>query len=306
MGIWGTAVFADDVAADVRSDWREGILDKIPPEELTARLVSSYAAQADDPGDGLVFWLALAAAQQETGRLDPGVRDRALSILDRGGDVDRWDEEDPGLAKQRKKVLDRLREKLSGPQPAPKRLRRPVPHGVAFNVGDAVLLRSPGGKRAIVVVVGHQPGWPKGTEKPVVELLLWDDTGELPTPELMATAPPLHDDGEITLVPGEAPLPVRPNLFSVHTARKEWAFNPAIGEVIATGIPRPPAGDYRDGSVMTGQVILSGVQWRWFGAFMDHPDYEKIRELTRTHAGPQPRITHAPEAGTSQRGDLPR
>ena len=137
MGSWGTAIFSNDVAADVRSDWREGILDGIPPQELTAELVNSYAAQADDPDDGVVFWLALAAAQHETGRLRPDVRETALDILDRGGDVARWEEEDTGLAKQRQQVLDRLRMKLAGPQPAPKRLKRQVPHGVAFDVGDA-------------------------------------------------------------------------------------------------------------------------------------------------------------------------
>lgn len=287
MGSWGTAIFSDDVAADVRSDWREGILDGIPPQELTAKLVNSYAAQADDPDDGVVFWLALAAAQHETGRLGPDVRETALDILDRGGDIIRWEEEDPGLAKQRKQVLDRLRVKLAGPQPPPKRLKRPVPHGVAFNIGDAVLLRSPGGKRAIVVVVGHKPGWPKGTENPVVELLLWEDTGELPTREFMATAPPLHTDSEVPTTLRKGPPRIRPHLFGVLTAQKASAFNADIGEVIATGIPRPPAGDYRDGSVMTGHVILSGVQWKWFGVFLDQPRYEAIRELTRAHTRPR-------------------
>src|SRR3954465_10611008 len=95
MGSWGTAIFSDDVDADVRADWRKGILDKIPSEELTAKLQNSHAAQADDPNEGVVFWLALAAAQYETGRLRPDVRDTALDILNRGGDVARWEEEDP-------------------------------------------------------------------------------------------------------------------------------------------------------------------------------------------------------------------
>ena len=31
---------------------------------------------------------------------------------------------------------------------------------------------------------------------------------------------------------------------------------------------------------MTGNVVLSGVQWKWFGVFMDQPRYEEMRELT--------------------------
>ena len=53
----------------------KGFSTGIPPEELTEKLVNSYAAQADDPDDGVVFWLALAAAQHETGRLSPDVQD---------------------------------------------------------------------------------------------------------------------------------------------------------------------------------------------------------------------------------------
>lgn len=286
MGSWGTAIFSDDTAADVRAEWREGILDGVPPEELTARLIDSYGALMQSPDDGVVFWLALAAAQHETGRLCSDVRAKALGILERGGDVARWEEEDESLAKRRKVVLGRLGLKLAGPQPAPKRLKRPVPHGVDFKVGDAILLRSPGGKRAIAVVVAHSPGSPKGTLDPVVELLLWDDKGVLPSREFMATAPPLHTHHDVPESVREGPPRIRPNLFAVHTAQKSRAFSRDIGEVVATNIPRHPAGDYRDGSQRTGETILSGVQWRWFGVFMDQPSYEATLEMTRTHTRP--------------------
>lgn len=67
MGSWGTAIFSDDVAADVRADWWDGILDGIPSEELTAKLVNSHAVQADDPDEGVVFWLALALIARSVG-----------------------------------------------------------------------------------------------------------------------------------------------------------------------------------------------------------------------------------------------
>lgn len=287
MGSWGTAVFSDDVAADVRADWREGILDGETSEELTAKLISSHEARADDTDDAAVFWLALAAAQYETGRLTHLVRDKALEIIASGSDVARWEAEDPALAKQREQVLSRLKNKLVGPQPSPKSLKHQTSYSVPFELGDAVLLRSPEGKRAIAVVVGHKRGSPKDTVDPVVELLLWDDPGELPTREFMATAPPLYTDTEVPHPLRQGPIRIRPNLFSVSTAQKASAFSAEFGEVIATGIPRSPAGDYRDGSVMSGDVILSGVQWKWFGVFMDQPRFEAMRNLTRGHIGPQ-------------------
>jgi hypothetical protein len=287
MGSWGTAIFSDDVAADVRADWREGILDGETPEELTAKLVSSHEADTEDTDDETVFWLALAAAQHETGRLTPDVRDKALEIIASGSDVARWEAEDPALAKQRERVLSRLQHKLVRPQPTPKRMKHPAPYAVPFEVGDAVLLRSPEGRRAIAVVVGQKPGWPKGTVDPVVELLLWDDHGELPSREFMATAPPLYTDADVPPPMRRGPIRIRPNLFAVSTAQKASAFNAEFGEVIATGIPRSPAGDYRDGSVMSGDIILSGVQWTWFGVFMDQPRFETMRNLTRGQTAPR-------------------
>lgn len=80
MGSWGTAIFSDDVAADVRADWREGILDGETSEELTMKLISAHEARADDTDDATVFWLALAAAQYETGRLTPSARTRPWKL----------------------------------------------------------------------------------------------------------------------------------------------------------------------------------------------------------------------------------
>src|SRR6266540_3294322 len=81
MGAWGVAIFADDLASDVRGDWREAVIDGADPNDATNRLEAAYAAAIADPDDSIVFWLALAAAQMETGRLVDFVRDRALAAV---------------------------------------------------------------------------------------------------------------------------------------------------------------------------------------------------------------------------------
>ena len=127
MGAWGTAIFSDDTASDVRDEWREAILDGLSPEDATQRLLETFDDYLEEADTERLFWMALAAAQMETGRLLPDVCDRALAIIDGGGDVDRWREDgDESLARQRARVLERLAAKLRGPQPKPKRLRRPV------------------------------------------------------------------------------------------------------------------------------------------------------------------------------------
>src|SRR5687768_16684348 len=99
MGTWGTGIFDDDAAADVRDDWREAVLEGLSSEDATARLVGAYSELIDDPEEGPVFWIALAAAQHRMGRLLPAVRDRALALIDAGADVARFAEGGAEMAK---------------------------------------------------------------------------------------------------------------------------------------------------------------------------------------------------------------
>lgn len=92
MGASSSAIFDDDVAADVRAEWRDAILDGLEADEATARVLAEFAEALEHGDDAKVVWMALAAAQMETGRLQDDVRDRALSIIDAGGDVERWTE----------------------------------------------------------------------------------------------------------------------------------------------------------------------------------------------------------------------
>jgi hypothetical protein len=100
VGAWGTAIFDDDTAADVRGEWRDAILEGLTAEEASDRLRASFKHALADQDESKIFWLALAAAQMETGRLQDDVRDRALAIIEGGGDVARWAEEDEGLARK--------------------------------------------------------------------------------------------------------------------------------------------------------------------------------------------------------------
>ncbi|NUT42750.1 MAG: MarR family transcriptional regulator [Thermoactinospora sp.] len=88
MGAWGYALFSDDTALDVRSDYRELIEDGVEDGEATQKILAQYAEILDDPDEGPVVWLALAAAQSKIGRLDAAVLTEALEILDRGIGLD--------------------------------------------------------------------------------------------------------------------------------------------------------------------------------------------------------------------------
>ena len=276
MGTWGVGVFANDIAADVRGEWRDAVLDGAEPEEATQRLVDEFSDALADEDDAPLFWIALAAAQMETGRLQPEVRDRALSIIASGGDVDRWQSEgNVRSARLRVRVLERLAEKLRGPQPAPKRLRRPPVHAVAFDIGDVVAVRSASGSREAIVLVVDEYDYPRGHKHPVLEMLIWE-AKRRPTVDEVLSLPPLLTDSDAPKSPH-----LRPMMFVATTHRSDQAFGPHIGEIIAKGAARKPSGDYRNGAHFGGEVITSYGRWSTLAAMIDGPEYRRLVALTR-------------------------
>lgn len=169
MGAWGTAVFSDDVACDVRDDYREYLGKGLSDGEATAKVLKAYAEQLDDSDDGPVVWLALAATQWKCGRLEPRVKRQALKIIASGCDLDRWD--DDKIRKQRERVLSKLREQLESPQSAKKRIAKPFRDHCNWKVGQLVAYTLPSGNRILLRVIGFHSD--KGGKGPICEILKW-------------------------------------------------------------------------------------------------------------------------------------
>lgn len=76
MGTWGVGIFSDDLAADIRDGYRDHLGDGLSGPDATDRVLAAHAEALDDPEEGPVAWLALAAAQLQVGRLEERVRER--------------------------------------------------------------------------------------------------------------------------------------------------------------------------------------------------------------------------------------
>ena len=171
MGSWSTGVFGNDLASGVREEYRALLEDGALDSEALQKVLRTFADDLDDPDNGTCFWTGLAAAQMELGRLDPAVRDRAVAVIDAGGDLHMWDE--TGFANTRRAVLSKLRGRLLGPQKAAVKVRPPRRVPCPVQAGDVFLLALESGRKArlrVLAVKSHRLG-----DIPTVQMI--DDRG---------------------------------------------------------------------------------------------------------------------------------
>ena len=150
MGAWGTAIFSDDVAADIREDWRDHIGDGLSPEAATQQVLADYADAVQDQDESGVVWLALAVCQWRTGRIVQSVLDRAIEIIDDGSDLRRWEwEQQPRQRQARAQVLAKTRDLLLSPPPEPRRIPRRRRSETLFGPGDVLSYRHRSGREFV-------------------------------------------------------------------------------------------------------------------------------------------------------------
>jgi hypothetical protein len=128
MGSWGTGIFDDDTAMDIRGAYRDAVIEKVADEEAEARAVALIEGMDDD--DRSVAWIALALTEHEVGRLSDAVRDKALDWIDSGRSLAVFAElaeDEEEVVEGRRRVLAKAAEKLRSPQPKRKAIRAPKP-----------------------------------------------------------------------------------------------------------------------------------------------------------------------------------
>lgn len=170
MGAWGTAVFSDDTACDVRDSYIDLLGDGLSGPEATKKLVGEWSKSLEDPDEAPVFWLALAATQWKYGLLEPHVLQQALSAIDGGSDLARWDVGSKEYRKRRG-VLDRLRVQLTSLQRPERRVPKRFRESNQWKIGELIAYRLLSGRFVVLRVIGHNTD--KGGTSPICELLDW-------------------------------------------------------------------------------------------------------------------------------------
>ena len=121
MGAWGTAILEDDVTADVYADFMERFDAGMTPAGIRKELESDYADGIEDQDDGPLFWLALAKAQWECGRLQSDVLAKVSAIVTTGEGIALWQESGAVLLEERKQALTMFLDLLGKPNPHPRK-----------------------------------------------------------------------------------------------------------------------------------------------------------------------------------------
>jgi hypothetical protein len=183
VGTWGTGVWQNDTALDVRAMYRHALEDRLTDEQATEMVLTEFAQDLADEDFAPVVWLALAVCQHEHGRLTPEIRDRALEVIDIAADLRLWEDADPRDRGRRAAVLTRVRARLMRPQPPRKPVRRPHRHVTSLKPGDILAYQVPSGRFHLLAVRALDEG--RYGTFPIVRLLDYHEE-RLPGPEQLA------------------------------------------------------------------------------------------------------------------------
>ena len=181
MGVWGTDIFSDDTACEIRDTYRDLLGEGWTGEAAKARIVKEFSDLIGDPAESGVIWLALAAVQWKHGLLDEDTLGRALEVIDSGSDLAIWEAESTDHEKRRQS-LERLREEITSQQPAEKKVEKRVLERCDWPRGSLVTFRLLSGKLTLLRVIDRFTD--KGGTYPICELLDWTGTEILGKSEL--------------------------------------------------------------------------------------------------------------------------
>lgn len=193
MGAWGTGIFQDDTACDVRDSYRDYLGAGMSGPEATARILKELGAglMADRHEAGVV-WMALAAAQWKKGRLEEETKAEALRVIESGSDLERWSAGSKDYAK-RKAALEKLREQITSPQPPSRKVSRRILCESPWSEGDIFGYRLLDGRLILFNVIGHWTD--KGGRYPVCHLLdsIAEDLPSMDALKTLSTMPSRSD-----------------------------------------------------------------------------------------------------------------
>lgn len=190
MGVWGPALYQNDIAIDVKGEFEELINAGKTAQEITCKLTSDYKGIMGNVDEEPSFWFALADTQWNLGVLLPYVKEKALNWIESELDYDVLKCSEYYTIDQRTNALCELKAKLNLPQPLEKKAKSKSVYKCQWKIGDvfAYQLESELAKkrglcgRYFLIQKVDETTWYPGHIVPIVYVKITKD-GKLPINE---------------------------------------------------------------------------------------------------------------------------
>lgn len=160
MGTWGTGLSSNDTFEDIYSEFIEKYNAGHAIHDITNDILSTNIDLQSDYEDKNSFWFALAKAQWECGSLDNKIYSKVKKIIDNGEDLKLWKELNGTSTdiKKRKKVLQDFLEKISTPNPKPRKRKKLIIRKPIFEKGDCLVFKLKNGNYSGALVLEAEHG----------------------------------------------------------------------------------------------------------------------------------------------------
>lgn len=148
MGTWGTALYDDDSASDLKNT--VSLVAKVPADGDRLLELLEEARGSTDPAnqDGALFWLVVADQFEKRGIDCKRASRMAIQVIDSGADLV-WCKErgaDDKFLRARAKVLQELRDRLDHPRPVKPVRKAGKPPPLVLSTGEIYAFPTMAGK----------------------------------------------------------------------------------------------------------------------------------------------------------------
>lgn len=119
MGAWGTGLWEDDLACDIQDEWNDLLDEGFSPRKATNVILKSWLEELEDYEDEMerqpdesILYISLAALQMRHKALTIAVKKKAIMLIDKGADLELWEDGDKESYEERKEFLHDFKRKL--------------------------------------------------------------------------------------------------------------------------------------------------------------------------------------------------
>ena len=142
MGAWSASITGNDTAQDLLEEYKAAF--SFFDVDTAVKKIDEYVRTMFDETDDEEFsayYYSLADFMWKKGILTDEIRDRAVRMVDEDFGMELWIEEGGSAEKERRKVLQQFKEKITSPQCAPKKIKLDIHTEDIFNDGEYVVFQ---------------------------------------------------------------------------------------------------------------------------------------------------------------------